>query len=57
MDGGAADGEALGTSMVRDVRLGEDNEPVEEGEVTGKIISNERVNKKRAVKTKWCRYF
>ena len=38
---GAAGGEALGTSMARDVRLGEDRELIEEGEVTGKIISNE----------------
>ena len=40
-DGGATGGEALGTFMVRDVRLGEGREPAEGGEVTGKIISKE----------------
>ena len=35
-------------SMVRDVRIGDDKEPAEEGEVTREIISNERsVNKGR----------
>ena len=38
IDGGSADGKSLGTFMTRD---GEDIKPVEEGEVTDEIISNE----------------
>ena len=40
-DGGAAGGEALGTSMMRDGGFVEGGEPAEYREVTGKIISKE----------------
>ena len=49
-DGGAASGEALGISMAWDVRLAEGKEPVEEGEVTGEIISNKRSVKREHIR-------
>ena len=41
MDSRTAGREALGRSTARDVRFGGDKKPTEEGEVIGKIISNE----------------
>ena len=47
-NGGAAGGKTLGTSMAWDGRLSDDRGPATEREVTGKIISNNRlVNKGR----------